>query len=76
MNTEQEVNFKSSILVVGAGTWGCSIALHLARRGYRDVTVLDAYDLPSPVAAGNDINKIVEQGRSSRSISETNFNPH
>lgn len=50
----------SSILIVGAGTWGCSTALHLARRGYKHVTVLDPHPVPSPIAAGNDINKIME----------------
>ena len=51
---------ESSILVVGAGSWGCSTALHLARRGYKHVTVLDPYTIPSPIAAMNDINKIME----------------
>jgi sarcosine oxidase/L-pipecolate oxidase len=55
-------DFDSSILIVGAGTWGCSTALHLARRGYKNVTVFDPYELPSPISAGNDVNKIVEQG--------------
>ncbi|PYH97084.1 FAD dependent oxidoreductase [Aspergillus ellipticus CBS 707.79] len=50
----------STILVVGAGVWGCSTALHLARRGYKHVTVLDPYTVPSAIAAGNDINKIME----------------
>jgi sarcosine oxidase/L-pipecolate oxidase len=56
--------YEGSILIVGAGTWGCSTALHLARRGYKYVTVLDPYELPSPISAGNDVNKIVEQGTS------------
>jgi len=51
----------SPILIVGGGTWGSSTALHLARRGYSNITVLDPYNVPSPIAAGNDINKIVEQ---------------
>lgn len=54
------LNDKSSILIVGAGTWGCSTALHLARRGYKNVRVLDPYGVPSPIAAGNDVNKIME----------------
>lgn len=49
----------SSILIVGAGTWGSSTALHLARRGYTNVTVFDAYPQPSAVSAGNDVNKII-----------------
>ncbi|GIJ82921.1 hypothetical protein Asppvi_001436 [Aspergillus pseudoviridinutans] len=51
---------ESSILITGAGTWGCSTALHLARRGYKNVIVLDPHPVPSPIAAGNDINKIME----------------
>lgn len=49
----------SSILIIGCGTWGASTALHLARRGYKNVTVLDPYEVPSAISAGNDINKIV-----------------
>lgn len=56
----KQVSHDSSILIIGAGTWGCSTALHLARRGYKNMTVLDPYPVPSPIAAGNDINKIVE----------------
>ena len=52
----------AKILIVGAGTWGCSTALHLARRGYKAVTVLDPYPVPSPISAGNDLNKILEMG--------------
>lgn len=52
----------SAILIVGAGTWGSSTALHLARRGYKKITVLDPYPVPSAISAGNDVNKIVEQG--------------
>ncbi|PYH92482.1 fructosyl amine: oxygen oxidoreductase [Aspergillus ellipticus CBS 707.79] len=53
----------SSILIVGAGTWGCSTALHLARRGYTNVTVLDPYPVPSAISAGNDVNKIISSGQ-------------
>ena len=56
------LSFNSSILIIGAGTWGCSTALHLARRGYTSVTVLDPYPVPSPMSAGNDLNKILELG--------------
>lgn len=51
-----------SILIIGGGTFGCSTALHLARRGYENLTVLDAHAVPSPISAGNDINKIIEEG--------------
>jgi len=53
---------ESSTLIIGAGTWGCSIALELARRGHTDVTVLDGGKFPSVIAAGNDLNKIAEEG--------------
>jgi sarcosine oxidase/L-pipecolate oxidase len=61
-STSKPPNHDALILIVGAGTWGCSTALHLARRGYKNITVLDAYEVPSPISAGNDVNKIVEQG--------------
>jgi glycine/D-amino acid oxidase-like deaminating enzyme len=47
------------ILVVGGGgTMGSSTALHLARRGYTDIRVLDVYESPSANSAGNDLNKV------------------
>lgn len=49
----------SSILIVGGGTFGTSTAYHLAKRGYKDVTVLDRFPPPSSIAAGNDINKVI-----------------
>ncbi|KAI1737045.1 fructosyl-amino acid oxidase [Xylaria scruposa] len=58
-------NKKESVLVIGGGSWGCSIALELARNGYSDVTVLDGEDIPSSIAAGNDLNKIMEEGSQS-----------
>ncbi|CDK26269.1 unnamed protein product [Kuraishia capsulata CBS 1993] len=50
----------SAILIVGAGTFGLSTALDLARRGFSNVTCFDKYECPSPIAAGNDSNKMVE----------------
>lgn len=53
------INHDSKILVVGgAGTMGSSTALELARRGYRDVQVLDMFQPPSANSAGNDVNKV------------------
>ncbi|KAF9228404.1 FAD dependent oxidoreductase [Gyrodon lividus] len=50
----------SKILIIGAGTFGLSTALHLLKRGYRDVTVLDrAAEVPAVDAASTDINKVV-----------------
>lgn len=48
------------VLVVGAGTFGLSSALELLRRGHKNVTILDPYPIPSPLAAGNDQNKIFQ----------------
>ncbi|KAJ3537248.1 hypothetical protein NM208_g6389 [Fusarium decemcellulare] len=62
---------QSNILIVGGGTWGCSTALHLARRGYTNVTVLDAHHIPSPISAGHDVNKIAEQAEPNDGDDET-----
>ncbi|EMD96793.1 hypothetical protein COCC4DRAFT_82350 [Bipolaris maydis ATCC 48331] len=51
----------SNVLIIGAGSWGCSIALELARRGYTSITVLDGSPFPSAISAGNDLNKIAEE---------------
>ena len=50
----------SPVIVVGAGTWGASTALYLGRRGYTNVVVMDPHSYPSPISAGNDVNKIAE----------------
>jgi sarcosine oxidase/L-pipecolate oxidase len=63
-----QLNCHSSILIVGGGTWGCSTALQLVRRGYKNITVLDAHQIPSPISAGNDVNKIMEEGKLSVGI--------
>ncbi|KIJ06817.1 hypothetical protein PAXINDRAFT_182622, partial [Paxillus involutus ATCC 200175] len=50
----------TKILIVGAGIFGLSTALHLLERGYSDVTVLDrAGEVPAVDAASTDINKVV-----------------
>lgn len=50
----------SRILIVGGGgTMGSSAALHLARRGYTDVTILDQFPIPSAQSAGFDLNKVL-----------------
>lgn len=46
------------VIVGGAGTMGSSTALHLARRGFTDIRVLDVYQSPSMDSAGNDLNKV------------------
>ncbi|KAF7594423.1 hypothetical protein BBP40_009243 [Aspergillus hancockii] len=68
------VTKSSSILVIGAGTWGASTALHLGRRGYTNVSVLDPYPVPSPISAGNDVNKIISSGQYSNKKDEIEVN--
>ena len=46
------------VIIGGAGTMGSSTALHLARRGYKNIQVLDYWEAPSNDSAGNDINKV------------------
>ncbi|KAG7835484.1 hypothetical protein KL942_005307 [Ogataea angusta] len=60
----------SSVLIVGAGTFGLSTALQLLRKGHKNVTLLDPYAIPSPLAAGNDINKIFQSTVSDEFYSE------
>ncbi|OWZ27071.1 sarcosine oxidase [Cryptococcus neoformans c45] len=56
----------SKILIVGGGgTIGSSTALHLARKGYTDVRLLDIYQNPSLNSAGNDNNKVSRQSTAS-----------
>lgn len=53
-------NGHCSILIVGGGgTIGSSTALHLVRRGYTNVQIMDVYPIPSRQSAGNDLNKII-----------------
>ncbi|KAK2873536.1 hypothetical protein FQN49_002276 [Arthroderma sp. PD_2] len=63
----------SPIVIVGAGTWGISTALHLARRGYKDIKVLDPYPVPSPISAGNDVNKFLELASSPVGDPDANY---
>lgn len=48
----------SRIVVVGAGVFGVTAAIELARRGHR-VRLLDPGPLPHPLAASTDISKLV-----------------
>lgn len=50
----------TSVFIVGASVFGLSTALHLAKAGYKDITVFDrSTTLPSPYAASHDLNKII-----------------
>jgi sarcosine oxidase/L-pipecolate oxidase len=60
-STKRATYLDESVLVIGAGTWGISIAYQLAKRGYKRINVLDAHDFPSSISAGNDLNKILEE---------------
>ncbi|EPQ31355.1 uncharacterized protein PFL1_00690 [Pseudozyma flocculosa PF-1] len=55
-----------SFLIVGAGVYGASTALTLARLGYRSITVLDRSTdgFAAPDAASNDVNKIARSAYS------------
>lgn len=48
-----------SILVIGAGEFGLSLALELKKRGYRSVTVLDRFLPPVPDGSSVDISRII-----------------
>ncbi|KAI3553795.1 FAD dependent oxidoreductase [Colletotrichum abscissum] len=49
----------SSIVILGAGTFGISTAYHLAKRGYNNIRCLDRHPIPSLDSAGYDLNKII-----------------
>lgn len=46
------------VIIGGGGTMGSSTALHLSRRGFTDIRIMDVYPIPSSNSAGNDLNKI------------------
>lgn len=48
----------TKVLVIGSGVFGLSSAIELKNRNY-EVTVFDAYEVPSPWAASNDLNKVI-----------------
>lgn len=53
-------NKTEPVIILGAGAWGLSTALHLHEQGYSDITVFDRADkIPSPYSAAYDLNKIV-----------------
>ena len=51
---------KSSPIIIGAGAFGLSTALHLTQKGYSNITVFEKDDqVPARYSAANDLNKIV-----------------
>jgi sarcosine oxidase/L-pipecolate oxidase len=68
--TARSPNKKDPIIIVGAGAFGLSTALHLARRGYTDVIVFDKQPYDESLysyfngcdAASADVNKIIRAG--------------
>ncbi|KAF9871228.1 FAD dependent oxidoreductase [Colletotrichum karsti] len=49
----------SSIVIIGAGTFGISTAYHLAKRGYTNIRCIDRHPVPSLDSAAYDLNKII-----------------
>ncbi|PWN32696.1 FAD dependent oxidoreductase [Meira miltonrushii] len=60
---------QTSFLIVGAGIYGSSTALTLARLGYKDVVVLDRSEdgFAASDAASNDLNKVIRADYSDES---------
>ena len=53
-------NKSDPVLILGAGAWGLSTALHLHNDGYTNISAFDrAEQIPSPYSAACDLNKIV-----------------
>ncbi|KAI0138999.1 FAD dependent oxidoreductase [Hypoxylon sp. NC0597] len=54
------ISKSDSIIILGAGAFGLSTALHLSESGYTNITVLDkGKEVPSGYSAANDVNKIL-----------------
>lgn len=54
------ISKSDSIIILGAGAFGLSTALHLSESGYTNITVLDkGKEFPSGYSAANDVNKIL-----------------
>lgn len=49
----------SSIILVGAGVFGLSLAHELSRRGYKNITILDRFLPPVPDGSSVDISRVV-----------------
>ncbi|EKG14286.1 FAD dependent oxidoreductase, partial [Macrophomina phaseolina MS6] len=54
------LNRNDPIIIVGAGAFGLSTALHLSQAGYTNITVFEQdSQIPPRQSAANDLNKIV-----------------
>ncbi|KAK8039465.1 hypothetical protein PG993_007876 [Apiospora rasikravindrae] len=73
MTSIKPLEKNSSILIIGAGTWGTSIAYRLVKRGYTNIKVLDSNTFPSSISAGNDHNKILEEPTSPPADNQTDL---
>ncbi|KAJ2968687.1 hypothetical protein NQ176_g9057 [Zarea fungicola] len=80
MSAKSDVPSKTdSILVIGAGIFGLSTAIHLAERGHPNVTLLDKQPYEKTLysyangcdAASADINKIIRSAYGSQKIYQT-----
>ncbi|KAF4851672.1 L-saccharopine oxidase [Colletotrichum siamense] len=56
---ESPLTKDSSIVIIGAGTFGISTAYHLAKRGYTSIRCIDRHPVPSLDSAAYDLNKII-----------------
>ncbi|KAI8221017.1 L-saccharopine oxidase [Colletotrichum sp. SAR 10_86] len=56
---ENPLTKDSSIVIIGAGTFGISTAYHLAKRGYTNIRCIDRHPVPSLDSAAYDLNKII-----------------
>lgn len=54
------MNSNTPIAIIGCGAFGLSTALDLARKGFTNITCFDKYPVPSPIAAANDSNKMMD----------------
>ncbi|KAK8173477.1 FAD dependent oxidoreductase [Phyllosticta citrichinensis] len=76
LGAKQELKFCQPVAIVGAGVFGLSTALHLARAGYKDVTIFDyqeydknGYECSQGCnAASADENKILRASYGGRKI--------
>ncbi|XHG05768.1 hypothetical protein AWENTII_008981 [Aspergillus wentii] len=73
-DSESTLSFYKPIIIVGAGVFGLTTALHLAQRGYKNVTILDreAYDQTgyTSAAASADRNKIIRASYGTQKLYE------